>query len=538
MSILMKPARTHNLPQRPRRQRRRAEEVTVDPPRAEQAMEALHGPQRGVEQRQAALRALQRHVGNAGVERMLAQRDAGKATSAANLTEKQADAAVAWAATEKLGVEAVRALQQALGLTPNGVYDRATAEGVYQKQREWQKKGRIAKPGKADEAVFGRLGLIRTRTITAATVTDDVLAAVKRDFPTGVTVAIYAKYDYGSAATRKNNAEFLNAAEKFASANAVVGLSGGAATRGQPVPVKDVGQVIEVVQSIHRGLAEQHRRSLPPEKQAEPLPAHTRVKNLALFAHGEPYGMSLDEKNRFSLRSEASDLRAANVHAFVQGLSGAVASDVNVQLFACSTARDPARKKESYDDWQEHVQGKRRGKGSFAAQLAKELGPDASVFGHTTAGHTTENFAATAFGKVSGGEGLHMFDLMYPEAFIAAELARLYPDLDEPTRAGLHDKLRDEMWRHYQDSIVGEAKGRNVPDPKDPKKKKLDRTKRYAAGTPPLGQEMFLNPDHARALFQANWQSVWMTEAKRAQLVPKPKKAKAPKKTKPAKPTP
>jgi hypothetical protein len=470
--------------------------------------------------------ALQRVIGNSAVERQLAQRDhvhQQEGAADADLTDKQMKAALAWAAGEKLGVEAINALQEKLGVAVSGVYDEATATGVYRQQREWKPKGRIHNAGKADASVFTRLGLIRTRTIVAARVADDDLERIKKDFPTGVTVAIYPQYDYGSAKVRQNNKEFYTQSNLFAANNNVVGLSGGDITRGHPIPIHDLAEVIETVQSIHRGLAERYRQSLPPDRRDGPLPAFTRIKNLALFAHGEPYGMGLNKTNRYELLSIQKQLRAANIHAFVQGLSGAVAADVNVQLFACNTAREPKYAKEQYVDWEGHKQGERRGAGSFAAQLAEELGPEASVFGHTTAGHTTENYAATAFGKIVGGEGgLHLFDLMYPESFIMSELTRLFPDLSQEDRIALHDKLRDEMWRHYKDSVHGEAHGRKVRDPKQHGKKIVDKSKRYTSGTPPLGQEMFLNPEHARELFQENWKSVWMTDARRKGMLPTP----------------
>jgi hypothetical protein len=243
-----------------------------------------------------------------------------------------------------------------------------------------------------------------------------------------------------------------------------------------------------------------HQKGQPAGTAAAAAPPpFTQVKTLELFCHGEPWGMGMNESNDFSaggLHNTQRGVNPSNIHSFVKGLSGAVTPDVRVSLFACSTGRD--NHEEGYADWQDHQQGGRQGGKSLAASLSNELGPQASVWAHTTAGHTTENFAARVFGADAGGTtgsqgGLQAFDVLYPESFIASELARLYPSATAAQRPALHSSLREEMWRHYQDSITGEH-GRS------------DRNKRYPV---PMGQEMFSNPDHARQLMQADWRTNW-----------------------------
>jgi hypothetical protein len=76
---------------------------------------------------------------------------------------------------------------------------------------------------------------------------------------------------------------------------------------------------------------------------------------------------------------------------------------------------------------------------------------------------------------------------MYPETFLQSELVRLFPDMSAAVRAARPDPRRAQMWAHYFDSIYTEH----------------HRTqKRYEI---PLGQEVFINPDNARMLLQANW---------------------------------
>ncbi|HSK00267.1 MAG TPA: hypothetical protein VK932_03460, partial [Kofleriaceae bacterium] len=224
-------------------------------------------------------------------------------------------------------------------------------------------------------------------------------------------------------------------------------------------------------------------------------PAYTKVKNLALFSHGESWGMGLNAQNDFSgggLHNTTRGLNPPNVESFVRGLSDAVVSDVRVELFACSTGGDDTRSE--YQEWRDHAQGDRAGGTSFASSMAQAFGDEATVSAHTTVGHTTENYAARVFGAEGGGgtEGITLFDAMYPESFVQSELARLFPDLDDAGRAARHASLREQMWAHFKDSITGEH----------------HRTqKRYPV---PMGQESFTNPDNARTLLHADWTTSWI----------------------------
>ena len=129
------------------------------------------------------------------------------------------------------------------------------------------------------------------------------------------------------------------------------------------------------------------------------------------------------------------------------------------------------------------------GQNSVSQELSDHLGPEASVFAHTTTGHTTENYAARVFGAEAGGGqgGLHLFDRIFPETFIQAELTRLYPSLDPAQRGAQHHTVREQMWSHYRGSI-----GTSVP------------VSRFGA---PMGQLMFQDPDRAAQLLQSEWQA-------------------------------
>ena len=440
---------------------------------------------------------LQRTVGNHQVAELIQRRPPAShapVAEPAEITDTQADAAVAWAQHQDLGEEAIRELQTALNVQPSGVYDRALAAAVFLRQRQWQPHGHIGSPGKATESVFSRLGLIVTHTIHAAAVDDAILQQLVNDprNANGVTVALYSQYGSNISGA----AEFPLQAGIFARNQGAIGLHGGAVALNAAIPIVKLGDVIESVQSIHRGLLDKHTAAQaqiygPPA----PPPAWTRIANLAIFTHGEKWGMGLNAQNAFmrgGLHATGDPLNPPNVQAFVRGLSEAVSSNVRVQLFACLTGGGA----HEMNEWGMPPEDQREGAGSFASTLAGALGPDASVYAHTTAGHTTENFAARIFGHDAGGgpEGAAMFNVMYPSAFVDAELARLFSNKTDEERAQLRNSLRHQMWNHFRDSVAGEHQ-------------RPRRQKRYPV---PMGQETFVNPDHARALLQADWTSFWI----------------------------
>ena len=332
----------------------------------------------------------------------------------------------------------------------------------------------------------------------AAVIEDKEFEQVKQLYPDGVTIAIYANYKVGVSGAP----EFKRAGEEFAKNQNAIALSGDQVVVGSATPINDLSAVTVAIQRIHLGLLAKYQQSQTQAGDAVPPPKFTKIKNLALFAHGEPYGVGLDSSNKF-------ELQLKNVKTFVSGLRSAITEDIRIQLFACSTAADRAlvkskgKKAASYIEWTGHEQNQRKGADSFAAALATELGPESTVVGHTTVGHTTENFAARVFGKGAGGGegGLHLFDLMYKETFIQDELKRLFPDKTDSDRADLHDSLREQMWSHYKASLQMDN-----PETKDKDEGKYSR-EHY---TRPMGQEMFINPSNSEKLLHEDWQKKWI----------------------------
>jgi hypothetical protein len=334
----------------------------------------------------------------------------------------------------------------------------------------------------------------------------------------GVTVALYANYDYGDATARQNNQAFLVESKRFAENEAAIGLSGDNITAGVPIPINEVSEVPIVLQRIHRGLVDKWQQTKTLKKDSsdaistEP-PAFTQIRNLALFAHGESYGIGMDKRNNFGLK-------LSNVKTFVSGLKNTVTKDIRVQVFSCNTALG---QKES-PEWFEPTQGGRKGDDSFASALAGALGEDASVYGHTAAGPTTEMTSARIFGKDAGGGkgGVHIFDLLYDEAFIQSELTRLFPSATNP--ADLHDPLRHEMWKHYQNQMLDFKK--------DVKTGQIQSSpKQYSRGQHTLGQEQFVNINSAMSNLRKHWVDVWSKDSAKISRVKPPGKPKSIKKS-------
>lgn len=421
------------------------------------------------------------------------------------LTETQIAAAIERAITDNLGAEAIRELQRALSVTETGVFDADFARAIYRQQRVWRPTGRISNPGQARADVFQRLGLIFTQTITNATVGSDALTTIRTDFPNGVTVGVYANLNAGI----EGRTEIINRANDFGTARNAVSTEGGNLVLGRVCPINRNGEIIEVVQSIHRGLVAAWRAA-EPEATGDP-PAFTQVANLAIFSHGMSYGLGINATNNYSAGLHSGRTNApSNIEALVRGISGAIRPDINVQLYACSTGADSGRS--SYEEWTGHAEGERHGEDSFGDQLAEGLGTEATVFSHTTAGHTTENYAARVFGRQAGaGEGgIHIFEMIYDADFIQSELERLFPTLSDEDRLARRNSLREQMWSHFKDSISDEHH-------------RAARDKRYPV---PIGREMFINLANARTLVRADWTSNWIPSRLSRVTAPAPRRGR------------
>lgn len=443
-----------------------------------------------------------------------------------------------WAAESDIGSEAIQQVQSMLGIDQSGVYDDATLQAVYRFQlREAAEGRRVKEDGIASEAFFRRNGLIFTRKITAATALPDFAAAILKEdgspretFQNGVTIGTYTHYDEQNP----NNKTFWQVANPWAEDHSAIGISDtGALEVGKPVKITETGHIIEAVQAISRGLVQLWRDTLGENATGEP-PAWTKVRNLAIFAHGMPYGIGTDSDHEDSYRHglistapSGYKKSAPNIASFAEGLQGAIPADVNVQLFACNSARefdseDPYKK--AANEHRQMPDGQDLGSdNSFAAILQQELGAESTVFGHLTAGHTTDNFTSIAYGAQAGPGGrAHMFDLLYPDSFIDSEMQRLFPELAAGQQTALRPLLREQMWDHYKDSISDEylrQAGRTevrhwdqsgLKEGEGPRMRDLG-DKMYEQGIPDLGALMMMDSEAAKELMHESFRDKWMT---------------------------
>lgn len=405
-------------------------------------------------------------------------------------SEEQLAAAQTWASSaEGPSANVVRQLQAQLGVAQTGRYDRATVVAVVNDQRAASQ----ASTGRADVAYMRAKGLIFTREVTDVPVDDALLADLQQNNPDGFTVSIYADYQENTGNAR----EFVNQAGVYAQNSGAIGVQGGSLARGVAIGVDSPAAAIESMRQVHQSLQSRWLQALPAYVRNIVTslnatgrdgtgPGWTKAQDVGLFAHGIPNAVNLnDDEYNYSAGLNADSYGTSNIDSFVDGIRGATTNDVDVQVFACSAARGV----DESEAWLEHRQDVRMGEQSIAQELSDALGPEASVYSHTTAGHTTENYAARVFGADAGGGrgGLHTFDLLFPETYIQSELERIYPNSSAEQRQTRHDALRDEMWNRYRRSI---GPGKTIP-----------------GGTEPTGQMMFRDPDGAGALLQADWEA-------------------------------
>ncbi|MBR4986962.1 MAG: SH3 domain-containing protein [Proteobacteria bacterium] len=265
---------------------------------------------------------------------------------------------------------------------------------------------------------------------------------IRDNFPNGIT----AVFVYNGT---NQVSEFVNQATQYASTYNPIGITNG--TLGTQVfkQVKTYAElkssVLALGESVKKCLADHPRDGFDDSKCSV-------IKNLTIMTHGFEDGLNLGggRGNHFTV---------SDVGDFASAVKGYVADDIRVQLYACNTARNN-KTAESWGDrgWnggnisaEDPFKG---GKGSFAQSLAEALGENASVYGHTTAGHLSGNYAARVYGKDAGGaeNGKHMYDICFPADFIASEAKRLGKS---------EDKIRKETFSYYCNHFQGSNQARD-----------------------------------------------------------------------------
>ncbi len=325
-----------------------------------------------------------------------------------------------------------------------------------------------------------------------AATTGDVFENIKKNNPNGITVSLYADYaKTGDKAKDGNNAEFPRAAGKFAKAFSSIGFDGGNLKIGVAVPITGLDEITSSLKGITDALLKEYKKTNP---SATDVPAFAKVKRLCLFSHGMQWGMHLGASGRYNLRIDSEDERK-KFKAFIAGIRGTLAEDVVVDLFACNAGRESdGTEKEGV--WGYDAAKKQDGSSSFAAAMAEELGKDASVYGHLSAGHTVNNYSARVFGKDAGKDatkdkgGEHIFDLLYPQTFIDAEALRLKKPAAD---------VKAKMLKHYTTRMAEGHEGKFSITNSEGKAEKVE-----------LGAEMFADIGRAKTILQTDWTS-WVT---------------------------
>lgn len=293
----------------------------------------------------------------------------------------------------------------------------------------------------------------------------DELLTRARAHPAGQNVAAYVYYDHDRGKNGEFDAQAANGALEFDA----IGVTNGHLGFGKATAVRSSQELVTAIQTLHASLLAAHRAQHPDDTS---VPAYTQILNLGIYCHGT-------NGSRRGLKTDSHgsvELSTKEIKAFVAAIRGSLAGNVNVSLFACQvgndTSDDPKYIKDKNGKQKKVRDGKEKNDyaattydgedGSFAAMLADELGEQATVLGHTTSGHTTENYDARIFGAraraqgATGDDGTHVFNEIFPPAFITAEETRLWGSV-EPTGAR-HEALRRLLFAYYK-MVVQKVKG-------------------------------------------------------------------------------
>ena len=180
----------------------------------------------------------------------------------------------------------------------------------------------------------------------------------------------------------------------------------------------------------------------------------SQINNLTIMTHGLPASLNLG--GGYFYNTDIPDF-GQTVHGYVNR------SKLRVQLYACNTARKPNTEEAWLDRRTNGVVYEHdpfvNGEGSFAQLLQVEMGPETTVFGHTTKGHLSINYAARCYGKMANGavNGKHMFDVYFPQSFVAEQAQRLNQS---------EDTVRTSMFDYYKlqepNTFAGDNSGRDT----------------------------------------------------------------------------
>lgn len=299
-----------------------------------------------------------------------------------------------------------------------------------------------------------------------------------------------------------NNTEFERAALDFAKTYGTIGLnnaSGGADLKvGIPTKVKSLGDVIQAMNSVRQTL-HGFWYGLDHAENND-----TRIGTVAIFCHGESFGIGLDPANARYTKKE-------DLPSFVSAIRGTISDDVKFLLYACLTTAAPG---EVVDQTKGDPGG--GGVGSFAQSLANALGGEAEVYGHDVAQNVASNPYARRF-KAGAAQGESMFELLYGDAFIKGEVERLKKDR-APLVGGMSDAdltkaVKSAAWRHYYDAVAVDF-GRV-----------LSNSRHFSmGGYSGVGGAMFMDIEGTKGKLRKDFEDYWLDEATIKNNFERPKK--------------
>jgi hypothetical protein len=233
-----------------------------------------------------------------------------------------------------------------------------------------------------------------------------------KDFPSGVALAFYMAMPEAAEEARR-------AATAWAGRENAMALKGKKVTAGNIVfgqaMLQDDHPLVDTVKELGTLLPKAVAKAPPrPEGLLPPGMGPGTVRTLAVFAHGTSSWCGL------------GDVTSSNAASIIKSIAPALASNVNVILYSCNAGRSP-------DDSEDWVRGTMRSGGakSLAAATRDALlaeGKSGSVWGHTTTGHVSENFALREF-ETTSGKGSEGVSFVMRNVFTGADKATTEQEL-------------------------------------------------------------------------------------------------------------
>jgi hypothetical protein len=260
-------------------------------------------------------------------------------------------------------------------------------------------------------------------------------------FPFGVPVAICFQEN-----------EHINQAKVWAEREQSIGFKGDtfSATEvifGKAILDKNRISLSDIITSLGTLLNRAISKVAPPEgRQPSPKAGPSKIRTLAIFTHGWTGGAHIGP----------SDIKIGNVNSIITAIAPYCTNDINVILYACHTARGQSEK----EDWRKSTMESGGGSDSLAATIRDALIDanldQASVWGHTTRGHTTTNFALRFFSatsaKGSGGQS-------YVDAFIFGTVEKVIAlnDLEQEIVAAGYQITDQEKFQQHGYELLNQV---------------------------------------------------------------------------------